>query len=388
MRRLSLLALVCMAASLPAQELDVKKITPAWNLPWEEDWVTAVTFAGPSRRLVAGNERGDILMWELPDAPAAAAPLPSRILKGHTNGITRLRSSPDGRWVISASKDRTIRYWDMQAEPAETTEVILDQKKRDANAKKNGANFKIMNPVKVKLQTAAKVLEQHKEWILGLDLTPDGKTMISGDDSGRVIVWERESAKPIKEWTVKGWVHGLAISPDAKLAAVTEQRPLVFDSGRHQGSKIWDAVKGEIVKELAELAKENIGSAAFSPDGQLVAFARSGEADSGRVHIFDIKSMKKLKEIPAHMGGTNQVAFSASGKHLITCGRDTVVRIWTVADGKQAAELGKPRGGQFKDIMHAFAVTPDQRWIAGADMAGQVQVWFLGAAPAASAKSN
>ncbi len=38
-------------------------------------------------------------------------------------------------------------------------------------------------------------------------------------------------------------------------------------------------------------------------------------------------------------------------------------------------DLGRPRGGQFKDWFHAVAVSPDGRWIAAADMAGQVQVW-------------
>src|SRR5436190_13474837 len=85
--------------SLSAQEFDVKKVTSAWNLPWEEDWVTAVTFAEKAR-LVAGNEKGDILVWELPEKPGGSAPVPVRHLKGHTNGITRLITTPDGRWVI------------------------------------------------------------------------------------------------------------------------------------------------------------------------------------------------------------------------------------------------------------------------------------------------
>ena len=34
------------------------KPTLAWTLPWENGWVTALTFVGPSRRLAAANDLG------------------------------------------------------------------------------------------------------------------------------------------------------------------------------------------------------------------------------------------------------------------------------------------------------------------------------------------
>jgi hypothetical protein len=42
-------------------------------------------------------------------------------------------------------------------------------------------------------------------------------------------------------------------------------------------------------------------------------------------------------------------------------------------------ELGKGRGGQFKDWLHALTFSADGRWLAAADIAGAVQVWRLGA---------
>jgi hypothetical protein len=46
-------------------------------------------------------------------------------------------------------------------------------------------------------------------------------------------------------------------------------------------------------------------------------------------------------------------------------------------DGKLVKELGRPRGGQFKDWFHAIAVSPDGNWRAAADLAGKVQLWAL-----------
>jgi hypothetical protein len=52
-----------------------------------------------------------------------------------------------------------------------------------------------------------------------------------------------------------------------------------------------------------------------------------------------------------------------------------LVRVWNVADGKQTAQLGKPRGAEFKDIWHALSLSADEHWLAAGDMAGQVMVY-------------
>src|SRR5438445_520141 len=94
------LASVLMAGTCAA-EAPFNKASLAWTLPWDEDWVTAVQFVG-TKRLVAGNKVGDILVWDLPE-PAKPAPMPLRRLSGHTNSINRLLVTPDQRWLISAS---------------------------------------------------------------------------------------------------------------------------------------------------------------------------------------------------------------------------------------------------------------------------------------------
>src|SRR5947209_5306489 len=87
-----------------------------WSLPWDADWVTAVCFLGSTRKLAAGNNRGDVLLWDLPDKLAGDAPRPVRRLAGHDNCVSRLVATSDGRWLYSASYDHTLRAWDMQAE--------------------------------------------------------------------------------------------------------------------------------------------------------------------------------------------------------------------------------------------------------------------------------
>ncbi len=371
----ALLALLPCAAQAP------EKTTATWLLPWDADWVTAIAFLG-NGRVAAGNNLGQILVWDLPDKPGAPVPPPVLRLDGHTNTINRLVATADGRWLISASNDHTICIWDLSAAATGKDNVVLNARAREeAIARKKKAPAAVEAPVGV--LGPAMILTAHKEWVCGLALTPDGKTLVSGDDKGTVIVWDRAAGKELRRWNVEGWAWAVAVAPEADLVIVSERFPVVFDAKRHAGLKLWDARKGELKRDLGkdkDFDKQFFAAAAFSPDGKTLAVVRGGEIDgpNGKVILIDPATGKKVRELtPGHLNGATDVIFHPDGKHVLSAGRDTVVRLWRVEDGKLLRELGQPRGGQFKDWIHAVAVSPDGRWVAGADMAGQVQVWAL-----------
>src|SRR5262249_46996950 len=143
--------------------------------------------------------------------------------------------------------------------------------------------------VTVATQQSAHTLESHRDWINGLTLGAKDKLLVSGDDAGVVIVWERGSAQELRRWQVKGWAFAVALSPDDQQAFVSERKPLVFDSGRHVGAKLWDVTRGEMQRDLgAEVKDLYVAAAAYSPDGKLLALGRGGETDAnggGKVYL-------------------------------------------------------------------------------------------------------
>ena len=140
----SAFALAPVANAQPKDFADAKQL---WTLPWDADWVTAVTFVG-NNKVVAGNKLGDILVWNLPEAPGDKAPLPARRLAGHTNEVSRLLTTPDQKTVLSASLDHTIKYWDMTSEGGEPGVVILNERARyEAESRKK----KLPNAVEAKV---------------------------------------------------------------------------------------------------------------------------------------------------------------------------------------------------------------------------------------------
>jgi WD40 repeat protein len=358
------------------------KATLAWTLPWDTTWVTAVTFIGSSRRLAAGNNFGQIFLWELPEKPGDPAPPPVRRLNGHSNTITALAATPDGRRLISTSYDHTVRVWDLDGATEKTETVVLDPNARVA-AQKAGKKLPDAAPITVGIQQAERVLEVHQEWVRCLALSQDGTRLLTGDDRGLAVLWEVPEMKEVRRLQVPGWIRAVALSPNAGLAALCETCPRIpYDPKAPNAIRIWDLTSGAVKLDLGkEFPGLKIGAAAFADNGRLLALGHNDEGAKRSVYLADLATGKKKRELAyttqGNAGITGIVAHP-DGKHLAACGRDTMVRIWQPADGKLVKDLGKTRGaGLFTGTswIHAISFSADGLWLAAADTGGLVQVW-------------
>jgi WD40 repeat protein len=209
-----------------ADAINFDKAALAWTLPWDADWITAVRFLGPTRRVAAGNNLGQILVWDLPEKAGGPVPAPVRRLDGHTNVISRLLSTADGRWLISASYDHTIRFWDLQAATKGNETIVLNARAiAEANPR---AGRKAPPPLEVKVQTqqAVRVFEGHREWVTGLALSRDGTLLVSGDDGVDVIAWEQATGKELNGCSRR-------TSPCSARSGATSAPPIIGLPCRH-----------------------------------------------------------------------------------------------------------------------------------------------------------
>jgi WD40 repeat protein len=384
-------------------ELKINKPALITRLTFESEsgWPMAVAFVGP-QRVAAGNQDGQLFVWDLSSVTAETKTVsPVRRLDGHTNGITRLVTTPEGT-LVSASLDRSIRLWDLNAPASGQAEVVMDIEARQAEFKKTKKDDVLKRPgVTVETQSASHVLEGHKDWIQSLGLSGDGKRLISGDDSSAVIVWDLSSRQPLKQWSghAWNWIAAAALSPDGESAIVSEYRYKRDDFDiPAAGLRVWSVATGEVKTDVLQVQFPKLKpddtsygaaqvwrkfvaggliAADYSPDGKLIALGQGGETDTGKVHLIEAETGKLVRTISGHQYGVTDVKFSADGTLLLSSGRDTTIRICQVSDGKELAVLGSPRGGQFKDWISALAISPDGQLVAGADISGAVQIWRL-----------
>jgi WD40 repeat protein len=361
--------------------MSFEKATPAWTIPWEDGAVTAVTFLGSARKLAAGNDLGQIFVFDLAEAAGGPPPVPVRKLEGHTNAVTALEAMANGGRLVSASYDHTIRWWDLAAPGEGTASVVLDRRAREAAAKKAGKPVEAAG-VPVELQKTARAVDAHQEWVRSISIGTEGRQLLSGDDKGVAILWNAGDGTEVRRFQSPGWLRAVALSADGRLAATCEYAPRYATFAN--AIKVWDVATGAVKLDLAKEFKKGdrvtgMAAAAFSPDGKLLALGQGGEIEGGKgkVTLVDPETGKKAQELTANEGGITHLAFSPDGKILASAGRDTLVKLWSVPDGKLLQDLGKSRGGQFKDWIHASAFSPDGSRLAAADMAGQIHLWTL-----------
>ncbi|MCA9269418.1 MAG: hypothetical protein KDA41_13145, partial [Planctomycetales bacterium] len=241
----------------------------------------------------------------------------------------------------------------------------------------------------------------HADWVNACALSRDGRRMISGDDSGLAILWDLPARREIRRWTGQSpnGVVSVALSSDGATAFVAEHRMSrgSFDRPPAQ-AKLFATDTGEMLLDLLVVkfpdvkARDNsygygttwqkwVGNgfvaAEFSPDGKILALAQGGEIGDAQVRLVDTTTGEEIRSVSKHQYGVCDLCFTADGKHLLTSGRDTSLKVIEVASGKDIATLGKPRGGQFKDWFSAIALSPSENRVAAADIAGIVHVWNL-----------
>ena len=71
--------------------------------------VNSVAFSPDGRYIVSGSGDRTIQLWDAQTGGQVGNPL-----QGHTDKVKSVAFSPDGRYIVSGSKDKTIQLWDAQ----------------------------------------------------------------------------------------------------------------------------------------------------------------------------------------------------------------------------------------------------------------------------------
>ena len=166
--------------------------------------------------------------------------------------------------------------------------------------------------------------------------SPDGKTLATADLEGAVDLWDPNTGKLRRQIAGRDkMIIALAYSPDGKILAM---------AAADQSLQLWDTEKGEEIRELQRrpanegrpvMSAGMVQPLAFSPDSRNIVTSHRDYA----LHLWDVSTGKEVSAHEGHTAPIPSLGFSPDGKILATVSRDGTVRLWDVATRKERTVL-------------------------------------------------
>ncbi len=281
--------------------------------------VWALTFL-PNDELVVGQESGALRIWDLKTATVSKS---LEQADGNNGNIWSADVSSDGKFLMTASDDSAVTFWNL-----------------------NKLRVEFAFPESIATKTAA--------------FSPCGKYLATGNRNSTVKIWDWENQIPLVQLSHRGTVHALAYSPDGKRLA---------SAGSDGKVRVWDTKESRTKatdKPVFELGEHHgaVYAVAFSRDGAKIA--TSGW--DGSVRVWDAANGRQLRPIPAHDYDAWSVSFGNGGKWVASAGPDGV-KVWDVDTGKEVFAYRGPRA------FHVVRFGPDGTTLAAGGRDGTVRVW-------------
>lgn len=287
--------------------------------PGSEGQIYAMALSPDGRWLAVGGwmaaYRGDnqqevsaIRLYEVASGAIVAQ------LKGHSNIVVALAFSPDGRYLLSGSLDKSAMLWEVAG--------------------------------RRRLHT----LSGHQEAVYAVAFTADSQRAVTGAEDGELRLWQVADGGQLARLTGhKGAVEAVAVAPKGGLIASGSSDHTI---------RLWEDRTGGYLKTLAEQGTQ-IGSLSFSPDGQYL-LTGVGRGTNTHCQVYRLADGKRMVSYTGHDNAVVATAISPDGRLAATAGGSSQeIHLWSLTTGA----LEKKMAGVGTSVW-AVGFSADGQWLA------------------------
>lgn len=291
----------------------------------------AAAFSADGTMIAAAGKDRILYLWNFgkgTNAGGAAFIRPSARfpdVSPHTDSVTGIAFSGDGKYLVSSGRDGTVRIVERRTGLIRTiirenrgiaTAVVAEREQfRFACAFQDGSLILYDGR-----GDAVRSFLGHRNSVNTLALSPDGSLLASGDENGNLMLWELDTGKLI---------FSVVLGPAGVVSvAFLPYSNIILGASADGSVKLIDASTGRVVKDLGD-KKTSVVSVAADGDGEHFSLGLS----DGGVLYWNLSRGRPVRYLPG--GGETVTALDLSpAGTLLAAAAGTMVTLWDCFTGK------------------------------------------------------
>ena len=284
-----------------------------------------------------------------------------KTIKAHTDGVISISFSPDGKFFLSASQDGTVKLWSRDGKLVKAFDNYGDWVE-EATFSPDGQSFATVSGQEIKLWSRngqnwylSETLADHTNTARSANFSPDGKTLISGSSDNTIRLWSLHSKIPRITANHQKTLKSMSMTPDEQIIATASNDATI---------KFWNK-EGNLLKNV-EAHNNWIFDISFSPDGQTIASASKDKT----VKLWS-RDGELLSPPLVHNSAIVSLSFSPDGETIATAIADETINLWS-----RHGKLLRTFQGHSGEVW-GVSFSPDGKTIASGSWDNTVKLWNL-----------